>query len=552
MSNADLQVPDAAAPRSSENSVPIPARPPLRFLQVGSVLLPALVLLAWGFVSWNMERERAFSRAQNNAELLREYALRVFEGQQSLLIEAEHLLNGIDVVTADQADLHQALQPLAGRLRFTLGVGVIGPGGQILGSTTYPVSGSAADRTYFLTLRDGDTNLHVERVTLQGDQEALLFARRRDMPGFEGILVAAVNTEAVSEFFGRVASGANRSVSLVGDDGSLLLRYPDVPSLTIPSDSSLLSAIAEQNVGVLEARANFDDLTRIYGYAHLGQFPVTVVFGEASGSVFRDWLDKFTIVLALLSVTAMLGFAATTQALRRLKAEQRQRALAFDRQLLAEAQQAAKDREELLREAHHRTKNNLQMMLSMIRNKAVSLGDPESLKDVENRLFALSELHDQLYAASDSGSTLDLGQFLNTICQNPNIVPPERNIELVCNVEPLPIAISQAVPIALIAVETITNSLKHAFADRSSGRIEITLRREGDTAVLSLKDNGEGLPSDGERTRSSGLRLIEALTRQIDGRLDIKVEGGTEFILEVPLAEESSDAQAPGALIAAS
>lgn len=79
-------------------------------------MLPALVLLAWGFVSWNMEREPVFSRAQNNAELLREYALRVFEGQQSLLIEAEHLLNRIDVVTADQADLHQALQPLTGRL----------------------------------------------------------------------------------------------------------------------------------------------------------------------------------------------------------------------------------------------------------------------------------------------------------------------------------------------------------------------------------------------------------------------------------------------------
>lgn len=106
-------------------------------------------------------------------------------------------------------------------------------------------------------------------------------------------------------------------------------------------------------------------------------------------------------------------------------------------------------------------------------------------------------------------------------------------------------------PIALIAVETITNSLKHAFPDRSSGRIEITLRSEGDTAVLSIKDNGGGLPSEGERTRSSGLRLIEALTRQVDGRLDIKVEGGTEFILEVPLGEDSSNAQAPGALIAA-
>lgn len=303
-------------------------------------------------------------------------------------------------------------------------MGIIGPDGQILGSTTYPVSGSAADRTYFLTLRDGDTNLHVERVTLQGDQDALLFARRRDTPGFEGILVAAVNTETVSEFFSRVASSGNASVSLIGDDGSLLLRYPDVPSLKIPSDAPLMSAIAERQVGVLEARANFDDLTRIYGYAHLGQFPVTVVYGEASSSVFRDWLDNFAIVLALLSVTAMLGFAATTQALRRLKAEQRQRALAFDRQLLAKAQQAAKDREELLREAHHRTKNNLQMMLSMIRNKAASLGDPESLKDIENRLFALSELHDQLYAASDSGSTLDLGQFLKTICQNPSIVPP--------------------------------------------------------------------------------------------------------------------------------
>jgi two-component sensor histidine kinase len=506
----------------------------------------------WGVVSWNVERERAFSRAQDNAELLREYALRVFESQQSLLIEAEHLLNDIDVVTADQADIHQALQPLLGHLRFTLGVGVIGPQGQILGSTTYPVSGSAEDRTYFLTLRDGNTNLYVERVTLQGDQEALLVARSRDTLDFEGVLVAAVDVETVSDFFGRVASGGDASVSLVGDDGSLLLRFPELPLFKIPSDAPLMSAIAERHVGVLEARATFDNGTRIFGFARLGQFPVTVVFGEASSSVLRDWLDRFVIVLALLSVTAMLGFAATTQAFRRLKAEQQQRALALDRQLLARAQQAATDREDLLREAHHRTKNNLQMMLSMIHNKANSLGDPECLKDIENRLFALSHLHDQLYAASDSGSTIDLGHFLKTICQNPSIVPPERNIDLVCDVEPLPVTITQAVPIALIAVETITNTLKHAFAAGSSGRIGITLRREGGTAVLSIKDNGRGLPPVDERERTSGLRLIEALTRQIDGRLDIKVEGGTEFILEVPLAEGSSNAQASGALAAES
>jgi hypothetical protein len=107
-------------------------RSPLRLLQIGSIVLPAAIIAIWGAVSWNSHKDAAFAQARSNVEVLREYALRVFETQQSLLFEAERLIEGVDVTQIEQREVHELLRPLIGRLRFTLGVGVISPDGDIL------------------------------------------------------------------------------------------------------------------------------------------------------------------------------------------------------------------------------------------------------------------------------------------------------------------------------------------------------------------------------------------------------------------------------------
>ena len=512
---------------------------PLRLLQIGSIVAPAAIIGLWGAISWSLERERAAVHARNNVELLREYALRVFETQQSLLAEAERLVGDGDVTTVDQRELHERLTPLIGRLRFTLGVGLISANGEIAASTVYPISGRADHRTYFQRLRAGLDDVFVERVTLEGDQEAVLLARRRAGDAFNGVLVAAVDVDAVTEFFARVAGDGQASAALYGNDGSLLLRYPPAPATVVPADAPLMQAVAQDRSDVIDAPATSDDVRRLYAFAHLEDLPVLVVFGEARAAVFRSWLSSFLVIACLVAVAGLLAFAASTQAVRRVKAEERQRQLAFDRHLLADAERAAETKGQLLREAHHRIKNNLTMIISMIRMKASSSGGTADLQDIENRMLALSHVHDLLYRSADSDSQIDLGEFLESICKNPSILPPESGIELTCESDPVVIDASQAVPLALIAVEVLTNSLKHAFKSGAKGHIALKLSRLDDTALISIKDDGVGLPSAEERKRTSGLRLVEALTQQLRGTLEILTNHGTEFRIVLPLADSA-------------
>jgi two-component sensor histidine kinase len=522
-------------------------RSPLRLLQIGSLVLPAAIIGIWGAVSWNTQQQEAFEQAHGNAELLREYSLRVLETQRNLLYEAEYLIEDVDVTGIGERALHERLQPLTGRLRFTLGVGVISADGEILGSTFFPVDGRADHRTYFQTLSDASAepnDVFIERVTL-GQQEALLVAKRRPGETFNGVLVAAVDLDAMTEFFSRVVGDSDASAKLIGADGSVLLRHPTAPSTTLAPDAPLMRAAGQGPAGVFQAPSTFDDVSRVYGFSQLGAFPAFAAFGLARQGIVQSWLEKFLLIAALISFAALMAFAASTQAIRRVRAEDRQRQMAFDRRLLEEAQKSAESRGQLLREAHHRTKNNLQMVLAMIRMKAAELGDAPGLRDIEKRLLALAQVHDLLYNANDDSSLIDLGEFLQAICTNPSMVPPESGVEVACDVEPLDMDVAEAVPVALIAVEVLTNSLKHGFPDGRSGRIEIKLKRLDDSVLVSIGDNGAGLPPETARQRTSGLRLIEGLARQLRGTLEISTEGGTRFDLHLPIPGAAEPRPAP-------
>lgn len=523
---------------------------------MGSIVLPAAIIGIWGGVSWNMQQNDAAERARSNVELLREYALRVFETQKNLLFEAEYLIDDVNVGQLDERALHERLRPLIGRLRFTLGVGIISADGEILASTSYPVSGRAEHRAYFQKLRSGSAEpneVFIERVTLEPTgTEALLVAKRRSGERFKGVLVAAVDLDAVTEFFARVAGDAGASAALVGLDGSLLLRYPPAPPTVLPADAPLMTRAREAQAGTFEALPTFGDEPRVYGFSQLGDFPALTVYGIARGTILQDWLREFLLIAALLAVAAVMAFAASTQAIRRVRSEDRQRQMAFDRRLLEEAQKSADSRGRLLREAHHSTKNNLQMVLAMIRTKAAELGDAPGLRDIERRLLALAQVHDLLYHSSDDSSEIDLGEFLQSICTNPGIVPPESGIGVVCEVERVEMDVAQAVPVALIAVEALTNSLKHGFPDGRTGRVRVGLKRLDDSVLVSIADDGVGLPPAKDRERTSGLRLIEGLARQLRGRLEVVNDGGTRFDLHLPLAGDTPATvlprQAPAAM----
>jgi len=186
---------------------------------------------------------------------------------------------------------------------------------------------------------------------------------------------------------------------------------------------------------------------------------------------------------------------------------------------------AVHDRELLLRELQHRVKNNLQIIGSLVsiqKRKASSAETVEHLNVIGNRIGVLSLLHDQLYARSQS-SEIDLADYLAQLATRLVDLQDDdtAKVALSLTLEPIVLGLDKVVPLGLIVNEFITNSLKHAFPNRS-GTISLNMRRAGETLHLRLADDGIGKSPDqtqNETNSGTGIDLIAILARQIDAEL---------------------------------
>ena len=509
----------------------------LRLLQIGSIVLPVLVFAAWGVRVWDAHHQDAVATAESRVELVRQYALRVLQSQQSLLLEVGELLHDTDLDQSDLGEVHARLARLTQRFDFTLTLGVVSPTGKlVVSSQSHPVEVQVEDREYFNVLRKGEAVWHLERVVnlRPGGQEALILAKRRPGETFSGVIAAAVDIEAFTDFFGRIAAEERAAASLLRGDGMLLVRHTsDAPAIMLPPEAPALQAIARGERGTYEALAISDNIARIYAFARVGELPLYANFGWPKGAILDAWLGDMTAIGLLLGLAAILAFVGTAQAGKRFEAERARQQSEFDRRLLEETEKTAHLRETLLREVHHRTRNNLQAIQSLIRLRSRQTDARAAFADIDQRIWAIAHVHELLYVSQEL-SHLDLSEYLQAVCANPSIVPPERSIEVVCDLEAVEVDSNAAVPLALIAVELVTNAVKHAFPGNRRGRIEVSLGARGDRAELVVRDDGIGLPEVDRR--ASGTSLVHGLARQIDGRAEYLSNGGTTCRIDFPLA----------------
>jgi two-component sensor histidine kinase len=205
---------------------------------------------------------------------------------------------------------------------------------------------------------------------------------------------------------------------------------------------------------------------------------------------------------------------------------------------------ALAEKEVLLREIHHRVKNNLQVVSGLLtlqaRNAppALKLHFQESLE----RIRAMGRVHEQLYRADDA-SSFAVDGLIRDICEDLGQIYGAARERVACRVEarrPVHVTLDSATPLALIVNEVISNAFKHAFPGDRRGEIAVTLD-EGDSGMtLEIRDDGVGLPTGAPEHRppSMGLRLVELLTRQLDATASWRSGGGTTFSLVLPLAQE--------------
>ena len=192
------------------------------------------------------------------------------------------------------------------------------------------------------------------------------------------------------------------------------------------------------------------------------------------------------------------------------------------------------EKELLLRELHHRVKNNLQIILSLINLQSNGIKDQQDLeifRESQSRVKSLAIIHEKLYQSADFAS-INFEEYIQSLVSYLLSYYSTNNIIVDINVEKdIILNMDTAVPCGLIINELVTNSIKFAFPGKKTGKIYIQLRYEDGSLILIIGDNGVGLPDgiDFENSQKLGLQLVKTLTDQLEGKIQYNGENGTEF-----------------------
>ena len=193
-----------------------------------------------------------------------------------------------------------------------------------------------------------------------------------------------------------------------------------------------------------------------------------------------------------------------------------------------------KEKELLLMEIHHRVKNNLMVISSLLNMQSRQIKDKKVLsllKDSQSRARSMGLIHEKLYSSTDL-KQINFGEYINDITEELfKTYSTNPNITLKMDVEDLMLDINTTIPLGLIVNELVSNSLKYAFTDEEKGTVTVKFHQKDDVYTLTVGDDGAGLPADLDlqNTESLGMQLVKSLTEQLEGELKLDTTNGTCF-----------------------
>ncbi len=211
----------------------------------------------------------------------------------------------------------------------------------------------------------------------------------------------------------------------------------------------------------------------------------------------------------------------------------------------AEIHRSLREKNALLNEIHHRTRNNMQMISAIINIRARDLSDDRTkqmLKEITDRIRAMSLVHDRLYESQDL-SAIDFTTYLKHLSNHLSFsysdVSTRVPIEIVA--DKIIVSIDYAVPLGLVINEILTNAYKYAFPDGRKGQVQLHMKREGALGLsVSITDNGVGLPIDAFNDSLSTIILTSLVKEQLGGNLEYESGAGAQFTIHIPEIEAKS------------
>lgn len=208
-----------------------------------------------------------------------------------------------------------------------------------------------------------------------------------------------------------------------------------------------------------------------------------------------------------------------------------------------------REKEALLREVHHRVKNNLTIITSLLSLQASSVEGKqvrEVLREAEGRVRSMATLHEHLYK-SDFLGAVDLRSYISSLVRTLTRTYNRSGIDIVTEIEGVTLDIALAIPCGLIVNELVTNAMKYAFLPETHGLIVVSLKREeNQTYILEVRDNGMGFapPVDLDESPTLGLKLVSILSKQLGGSASFARNGGTSCTVRFPA--QTTAPSAPG------
>ena len=270
------------------------------------------------------------------------------------------------------------------------------------------------------------------------------------------------------------------------------------------------------------------------------------------------WFRAAAIVLVALGVYAFFKIRLNSIRAQKMKLERQVAAKTKEvlsqkemlEKLVVEKDHLLDEKGWLLKEVHHRVKNNLQMIMSLLNMQAWYLTDDSSLSailDSKHRIHSISLIHERLYR-SDNVAYVNMDSYvtelIDNLCESFNT---GSRILVQLSVEPIVMDVAQALPVGLILNEAVTNSIKYAFPDNRYGQICVSLSLlSSGNILLAIDDDGVGFQKcpDESVNSSLGFNLINAFATQLEGRIDIKNQNGVSISLEFHYKEPNKNSQA--------
>jgi two-component sensor histidine kinase len=486
-----------------------------------------LLLVLWLFQSWNSTQQQIKDQAVAASKIVATNAKWIDALAWQALQRIDESL-GPEVGMAHKStfrDINEAVENLPGQVEAY----VVDREGAIILSTDPSIKPvSITDRAYFSELKKGARRyVSPLLISRQNDDQIFVFSRRIERDGvFAGAAMVSFEVDILKDLLESADLGKDSTVGLIRRDGQLVARYPLAQG---PLDMSgyvlFTDYLPKSSDGTYVTESPADGVARVVGYRLVEGTDFVAVSSAGYDVGIRPFWNDLLIALAVLALAA-IGLIASATWIKHLLGRDTARSHALS--------VALDENQLLLREIHHRVKNNLQSVQSLIRMQQLP-GDMQ--KSLADRIAAMITVHEQIYGR-DQFSKVSAKHLLTGVVDTV-VRSYGSNVEVVYAVEDLDVSADTATPIALLANEVVTNSLKYAFPNGEHGQITLELRAlTPRRACLIIRDNGIGFDHLGTRS-GMGSRLIKGVVSQLRGEFLYQRDSGTVFTAEMDIIEPS-------------